>query len=610
MPAARSFLALLIVSLPIASGCVCAGTPKRDPVLEKAAFGDLVAPKETDLAPYLALARALVTHGDKPPAIAGSPGRRVMLTVFPQNAPRVVASGLGDTLEASVVAAAAALPPVGDGGATSVRVQLDVVTDVEPIALGDDTPESWGELGRSGFAIATDGAHVGYVLPSEILLEKDFEAGDKPLKLESGAIFATIETRGALKRTDGSTFRIHTRAVVDTANGSGALPLERGMVAGFPEVTPATLLESVRLGAEYLSRILDSKGRYIYRYRPTDDHTETSYGNLRHAGATYALLEAYDELRTPLYLQKAESALAYIEAHVKTVDDNGQKDSYFVDGNDEEQQKVGGAGLALVATAKEMELTGSKAHLESARSFARLIVRQQYPDGHFRANHDVEREGSSHSGAPLKKEVLYYPGEAILGLMRLYRVDPDPRWLEAATKGADYCVHVRDADVSEEAQEHDHWLSYAMNDLYRVTHDQAYIDHAYKIARSIIRKEKTPNDAPAPDFVGSFYAQAPTTPASTRLEAFAADIELSRFAKLPEAWLMTPATSVAKYMRAQQLDADRVFFARNPEKALGGVREGLFVEDVQIDYVQHAMSAWLHFARELRDPTYMGWKGP
>jgi hypothetical protein len=143
-----------------------------------------------------------------------------------------------------------------------------------------------------------------------------------------------------------------------------------------------------------------------------------------------------------------------------------------------------------------------------------------------------------------------------------------------------------------------------------VTHDQAYIDHAYKIARSIIRKEKTAHDAPAPDFVGSFYAQAPTTPASTRLEAFAADVELSRFAKLPEAWLVGPATSVARFMRAQQLDADRVFFARNPDKALGAVREGLFVEDVQIDYVQHAMSAWLHLARELRDPTYMGWKGP
>jgi hypothetical protein len=34
------------------------------------------------------------------------------------------------------------------------------------------------------------------------------------------------------------------------------------------------------------------------------------------------------------------------------------------------------------------------------------------------------------------------------------------------------------------------------------------------------------------------------------------------------------------------------------------VRESLFVHDVRIDYVQHAMSAWLHLARILRDPNY------
>ena len=32
------------------------------------------------------------------------------------------------------------------------------------------------------------------------------------------------------------------------------------------------------------------------------------------------------------------------------------------------------------------------------------------------------------------------------------------------------------------------------------------------------------------------------------------------------------------------------------------MRESLFVPDIRIDYVQHAMSAWLHFARILREP--------
>ena len=34
------------------------------------------------------------------------------------------------------------------------------------------------------------------------------------------------------------------------------------------------------------------------------------------------------------------------------------------------------------------------------------------------------------------------------------------------------------------------------------------------------------------------------------------------------------------------------------------MRESLFNASIEIDYVQHAMSAWLHLARILRDPAY------
>ena len=55
---------------------------------------------------------------------------------------------------------------------------------------------------------------------------------------------------------------------------------------------------------------------------------------------------------------------------------------------------------------------------------------------------------------------------------------------------------------------------------------------------------------------------------------------------------------------AEQFDADNDFWLKNPAKAEGGVRESLLVPDVRIDYVQHAMSAWLHLARTLRDADY------
>ena len=57
-------------------------------------------------------------------------------------------------------------------------------------------------------------------------------------------------------------------------------------------------------------------------------------------------------------------------------------------------------------------------------------------------------------------------------------------------------------------------------------------------------------------------------------------------------------------MLGQQYEPDNDYWLKNPAKADGGVRESLFVPDVRIDYVQHAMSAWLHLARILRDPAY------
>jgi len=280
-------------------------------------------------------------------------------------------------------------------------------------------------------------------------------------------------------------------------------------------------------------------------------------------------------------------------------DDPGRQGKYLLDTNDEEQQKVGGAGLALIAFAKHAAVTGKRTELETMRSLARSIIGQQYPDGHFRANADLEDE----AGRKRKREPVYYQGEAALGLLRLYGVDPQSAYLDAARKAADWVVQVRDVNVSQDNQEHDHWISYVLNDLYRVVKDDAYVEHAYKIARAILNKQHRAGNAPAPDWVGTFY-EGQTTPAATRVEAYAADIALSRVAGRPDGWLLDPAKEVAASMLGQQFVPDNDYWLPNATKAAGGVRESLYVQDVRIDYVQHSMSAWLHLARELRDPAY------
>jgi hypothetical protein len=591
-----NLVAASALALTGCSTCGRSGPPQE----ARRDMGDTSA-SAPDAAPYLAMARAIIERRGRAAVASPSqaPGRRVFLAFWADAggvAPHV-ATANGATLADAVAAAADEIAAkTQDGGG---RLELDVASSVAGATLGEDPEVPLVAVGLEGFLAIRDDGKTGFVLPGEVVQRNLFQTGKKTT-LDQDKIAGLLAARAELALGDLAqmrSYRFGVHAYVESPGHDRAYPVMRGMVEHPAEATPELLVSAVRRGADYLARVMNDEGRYVYEYHPVDDRDDATYGWLRHAGTTYALLEAYEELGTPSYVQKAERALSALEARLH--DDAPTQGKYLLDTNDEEQQKSGGGGLALLAYAKHAAVTGKRSHLEAMRALARFIVAQQYADGHFRSNVDLERE----TGKKLKREVIYYTGEATLALMRLYAIDVQPAYLETARKAADWVVQVRDAYVSEDNQEHDHWMSYAFNELYRVTHNEAYLEHAYKIARAIQKKQSGASDAPAPDLAGTFY-DGQTTPASTRVEAYDADISASRFAGKPEAWLLGPAKEVAASMLGQQFDAANDYWLKNQAKADGGVRESLFVHDIRIDYVQHAMSAWLHLARLLRDAEY------
>jgi hypothetical protein len=600
----RVVFVLFVLGAPLfALACTCgrSGPPPeagRD-------FGQYGA-GPSDPWPYLVLARAVLEGKAPPPTppVPSAPGRRVFLALWPATGPGdpmpLAATALGETLGDAVTAAARALASKAGGvKLADARIELDVADTVTGADVLQDAVVPQALVGVEGVLVARDDGACGFVLPGEVVERSLFKGGAKPA-LDHERIARVLEARAGVD--DASLpamrgYRFRAAASVESPAHDRALRVVRGMVEHPAEATPERLVEAVRGGADYLSRALDAQGRYTYMYHPTDERADRSYGWLRHAGATYALLEAYDELGTPLYLEKAKKALAHAIEHLHTE----QQGKFLLDTNDEEQQKVGGAGLALVAFAKLASVTGNLESMGTMRALARLITDQQYEDGHFRANADIEAVDGA--GTRRKREPVYYAGEAILGLLRLYAIEPNAAYLDAARRGADYVVRVRDASTTEDSQEHDHWISYAFNELYRVAPDPAYLEHAFKIARAIEKKLHRAEGAPWPDFVGTFY-EGQTTPGATRLEAYDSDIVLSRFAGKPDGWLLDSARLVAASTLGQQYDAANAYWVKDPERAAGGVRESLFVSDVRIDYVQHAMSGWLHLARILRDPAY------
>ena len=589
--------------LTLAPGCTCG---RAGPQVDRD-FGETTAtpPDLESVRPYLVMARAIVEHRGRASVAAPprAPGRRVMLSLFRPGSEALVATASAATLSDAVGRAADDLAAkVSDPLPQDARLEIDVPVSqgLGGVSLAADIPVPIPSIGLEGALVAGNDGKIGFVLPGEIAQREMFHLA-KSTGLDQGKIAGLLASRAGVSEADLASmraYRFRTDAYVESPRGAPETPplrVFRGMVEHPREATPELLLAAVRRGADYLVRIMNAEGRYVYVYHPVDDHDDTSYGWLRHAGSTYALFEAYEEFGEPAYAEKGNLALQYLKKHFR--DDPESEGKYILDSKEEEQQKVGGAGLALLAFSKQAAVTGNRAELETMRALARLIMKQQDSSGHFRANVDIQQP----DGKKLKREPAYYPGEAVLGLIRLYALDPQEAYLEAARRGADWVVNVRDARASLDHQEHDHWMSYAMNDLYRVTQNDAYVAYAYKIARAIQKKQHT--DGSAADWPGTFY-DGETTPASTRVEAYDADIALSRFAGKPEDWLVGPAKQVAASMLGQQFRADNDYWLKNPTKADGGVRESLMGQDVRIDFVQHAMCAWLHLARILRDAAY------
>jgi hypothetical protein len=478
-------------------------------------------------------------------------------------------------------------------------VKVDLVGSTAKLArLGVDSPIStdFGNLG-----LAYDAPPFVALLPDEIV-----SAG----LLDSTGVLDRERTADYLKtsRRPVDTMRLAGRRAAQAYaigtqsaffDGTSYHPLYRGHRT-YGDLTPSLLLEAATLGGAYLARSVDGQGRFVYLYDAARDHHSEEYNVLRHAGAVYAMLELYEVTRDQALLEAAARALDYLVAQIRpcTLDATSY---YCLVENDE--IKVGGHGLALLALSTYAGITGSKKHLGVMQGLAGWLAKLQEPNGNFRA-HKV----MFGSGALTPFQSLYYPGEAIYGLTALYEIDKNPRWLVVARRVARYVVDVRDRGVATEQLPNDHWFLYGIDRLYRQRKDPALLDHAMKVAAAIIGAQ---NRAPLfPDWVGSYYVPPRSTPAATRSEGMVAAYHLAEdFVGGPRAAEILANILLATHFQlATQIREESMMYLRNPRRALGGFRGAFDNYEVRIDYVQHNISALLGLREILlgREPPDQG----
>jgi hypothetical protein len=281
----------------------------------------------------------------------------------------------------------------------------------------------------------------------------------------------------------------------------------------------------------------------------------------------------------------------------------------YVVGDDPEDPiyaKLGGAGLGLLAYSAAERAAPGSVPAELPEGLGRFILYMQEPDGRFTSRF------FGGSGKDRSWQSLYYPGEAMLGLLHLHTADGEPRWLRAAARGMAYLARRR---RGRERVPPDHWALLATRALW--DHREAFSElglveadllrHTGQICRRMVAEQV--REPAHPYRHGAFDRAGRTCPAATRLEGLQAALEVlpaPPAASAEEAALRTAVASavergMAFLLRSQVREGPlagavpRRAVAVAPPSVRAGAEPDPRADEVRIDYVQHALSALIQY---------------
>jgi rhamnogalacturonyl hydrolase YesR len=331
-----------------------------------------------------------------------------------------------------------------------------------------------------------------------------------------------------------------------------------------------------------------ANGSFHYYYNAEADRFETrTYNIVRHAGTMQALLDLYAATRDVRYLESARRAANFLKARFRRGSTVNARYVLDYDG----KAKLGANGLALVALAKLIELDQkSSASRARAVRLASQILAMQRKDGSFQTRYRLR------STDPEGTASLYYPGEAILGLVRLFRLNGDKRLLDAARRAADFLI---ESQRQMPVLPPDAWLMQALEALYDVGQEKKYSDHILALAESMIGDQYTDSD---PDgYAGGFGPGPPrSTPAASRAEGLVSAYRIARAVTDGRAARIAASLKAsARFQLTQQFMAENSGSLPNAKRARGGFREGLTSSRIRIDFVQHNISSLIGVAATL-----------
>lgn len=209
--------------------------------------------------------------------------------------------------------------------------------------------------------------------------------------------------------------------------------------------------------ATYLKKQIHNDGKFEYGFFALSHKPLSGYNMLRHTSSIWALTCADEYLRDSDIYNGSKKAIGYMLSQIVHCDGY----AYM---KDKDEIKLGAGASAIVMLTEYMRVYDTDEYTDLCIELGEGILRL------FDEETGIFTHVLDASDMSVKDEfrTVFYDGEATFGLLRLYGLTKDERYLKAAARSVDHFI---DADYSKFK---DHWVAYSVNELTKYMPEEKY----------------------------------------------------------------------------------------------------------------------------------------
>lgn len=240
------------------------------------------------------------------------------------------------------------------------------------------------------------------------------------------------------------------------------------------ELNPATISTMIQTANQHLANRIKPDGEFEYALFPLTLDKIDEYSSVRHVGTLWAMCQNAGLTGNKNIKPDIDRSIEYLIANCIVYD--GDSNAYFIESYSDDIE-IGGTGLAITMLQTYANVFETNQYDDLIENLANSLIKYQQESG--KIPHILDREFNITQDFL----IIYFDGEADLGLFRAYKQLKSPEILTAAVKLFEYFT------ASDYQEQGDHWLAYAADEITQIYPDKTeYYYFAFNNAQSAFDK--------------------------------------------------------------------------------------------------------------------------